>query len=140
MSTQNNTAPQHISRDTAGMSARNVRRTLIAAGLGALSVGASFVLGAGKANAEPFSNIDHQHDMAVMCTAISGNPSFGELDYIRDAWVGRAHYGSDDSWALLGAQTLMDAVQYDCPQFTSLLRAWAVYGGTNNTTTGGTVA
>ncbi len=134
MSNRNSTAPQYNTRGTAGMSARNVRRILIGAGLGAFA-GAAFV-GAGKAQAEPFDNIDHQHDMAVLCTAISANPSFGELDYIRDMWLSRPHYGSDDSWARLGAQTLLDAVQYDCPQFSSLLINWAEAGPR----TGGAIA
>lgn len=102
---------------------RTVRRLLITAGAGALA--AASILGTGKASAEPFSDPTHQHDMAQICTVIAANPTGAQLDAIVERWIVTPHPAlSDDSWASLGAQTLIDAINYDCPQYAPLVRAW----------------
>jgi hypothetical protein len=76
------------------------------------------------AHAEPFSDPSHQHDMSVACTDLAENPTFGGILTFISQW--QHSEGTSAAAAALGTQTLLDAVDYDCPQYTSLLKAWVL--------------
>jgi hypothetical protein len=97
-----------------------VRRIGIAAAIGAGL--AAVYLHAPHAHADPFNSPEHQHDMAVMCTELAENPTFGGIQELINNW--QKQEGTSNTAALMGTQTLIDAVTYDCQQYQPLIKAW----------------
>jgi hypothetical protein len=74
---------------------------------------------AGQANADPFNTPAHQGDMAQMCIYLKYHPSVSGVVGIIQSW--QAHYGTSDAAAQMGAQTLLDAITYDCPEYAGIV-------------------
>lgn len=99
------------------MSTRNLTRPAVFAGLVA-SVVVS-VAAPAPAQADP----QHRHDMVMMCAQLDINPTPGGVAGIAASWM--EQYGNSDAAARLGADTLIDAVTYICPEHASVVRVWA---------------
>ena len=86
---------------------------------GAIAATAISLVTAGQANASPSPTIAHQHDMAQMCMIIASNPTVFGVASVISSW--QAQYGTSDAAASMGAQTLLDAIAYDCPEYTGIV-------------------
>ena len=86
---------------------------------GAITATAISLVTAGQANADPFNTPAHQGDMAQMCIYLKYHPSVSGVVGIIQSW--QAHYGTSDAAAQMGAQTLLDAIAYDCPEYTGIV-------------------
>ena len=91
-------------------------RKIIGGIIAALALG---IITGPEANAEPFNSVPHQHDMAQMCMIMASNPTVSGVASVISSW--QAQYGTSDAAASMGAQTLLDAIAYDCPEYTGIV-------------------
>lgn len=101
------------------MSTRNLTRPTV---LGGVIAAAGVLLFPAPAQADPA----HRRDMQMMCAQLDINPTQGGVAGIAASWM--EQYGSSDAAARLGADTLIDAVTYLCPEYQSVVMAWANSG------------
>lgn len=107
------------------MSIRNLTRTTFIAGC---------LLAMGVLTSPAPAHADaHTHDMYLMCTGLASNPTVAGVSSVVSSWI--LQQGSSDYSTSLGAQTLIDAVTYTCPEYQGIVREWANQyhnkGGTN---------
>jgi len=91
-------------------------RKIIGGIIAALALG---IITGPQANASPSPTIAHQHDMAQMCMIIASNPTVFGVASVISSW--QAQYGTSDAAASMGAQTLLDAITYDCPEYAGIV-------------------
>lgn len=105
------------------------RRVLLAGFFMATGVLTAAVVAPASASADP-----HVHDEVMMCQQLDINPTLGGVEGVAASWM--AQFGDSHAAAQLGAETLIDAVTYLCPEYYSLVQQWAA----NQRSRGGQIA
>lgn len=107
------------------MSSRNLTRPTIFAGV--LAATGVLLMSPAPAQADPA----HRHDMQMMCAQLDINPTTSGVAGVAASWM--AQYGNTPAAARLGADTLIDAVTYLCPEYQGIVAAWSNSGKRGST-------